>query len=167
MNKDVLLGRRVKVTVNGKGYVVEVAGSLLSSPVTVKVNGQPYVVDVEPAEVTTKKAPSAAVHEAVTRPTAAPPKAPTPTAPAGPSVASLKAPMPGVIIEVTAKAGDRVKYGQPMCTLEAMKMNNTIRSPRDGVVATSEVSVGKSVVHGEVLFTFEVSAAAPEETESE
>jgi biotin carboxyl carrier protein len=167
MDKDVLLGRRVKVTVNGKSYVVEVAGSLTSSPVTVKVNGQPYVVDVESAEVMTKKAPSAAVHDTVMRETAAPPKAPTPVAPAGPSVSNLKAPMPGAIIEVMAKPGDRVKYGQQLCTLEAMKMNNHIRSPRDGVVATVEVSVGQTVMHGAVLFTFEVDAAIPAETESE
>jgi biotin carboxyl carrier protein len=166
MDKDVLLGRRVKVTVNGKSYVVEISGSLSSSPVTVKVNGQPYVVDVEPAEVTTKKVPSATVQTAM-RETAAPPKAPTPVGPAGPTVPNVKAPMPGVIIEVAAKPGDRVKYGQPLCTLEAMKMNNTIRSPRDGVVATVEVSVGQTVMHGQVLATFELDAVIPAESESE
>lgn len=160
MNGNVLSSRRVKVTVNGKGYLVEVLGSLTSSPVTVKVNGQPYVVDLEMAEVITKPsdAPAAALNTVV-RETAAPPKAPTPTAPAGPSVPHLKAPMPGNIIEIKTQPGDRVKYGQPLMTLEAMKMKNAIRSPRDGVVATVEVSQGETVGHGQILVTFQVEEA--------
>jgi biotin carboxyl carrier protein len=160
MNGQVLSGRRVKVTVNGKSYVVEVMGSLSSSPVTVNVNGQPYVVDVEAAEVMSKPAEAAAeALDTVVRETAAPAKAPTPTAPAGPSVPNMKAPMPGTIIEVMAKPGQRVKYGQPLCTLEAMKMKNAIRSPRDGVVATVEVSEGQTVTHGQLLVTFQVDGA--------
>lgn len=157
MDSNILLGRSVKVLVNGKSYLVEVIGSLTNSPVTVKVNGKPYVVDVEAAEVVTRPtlAPAAALHTVV-RETAAPPKAPVPTAPAGPSVSSLEAPMPGVIIEVLVQPGDRVKYGQRLGTLEAMKMKNAIRSPRDGVVATVEVSPGQTVTHGQVLFTFEM-----------
>ncbi|NJN95785.1 MAG: acetyl-CoA carboxylase biotin carboxyl carrier protein subunit [Anaerolineales bacterium] len=160
MNGNVLSSRRVKVTVNGKGYLVEVLGSLTSSPVTVNVNGQPYVVDVEAAEMVTRPsdAPAAAL-DTVVRETAAPEKAPTPAGPAGPTVPHLKAPMPGNIIEVKAKPGDRVKYGQPLMTLEAMKMKNAVRSPRDGVVATVEVSEGTTVAHGQVLVTFQVDGA--------
>jgi biotin carboxyl carrier protein len=157
MDSNVLRGRCVKVTVNGKSYLVEVRGSLANSPVTVTVNGHPYLVDVEPAEIVTKPAyaPAAALNTMV-RETAAPPKAPPPTGPAGPSVSSLRAPMPGAIIEILARPGDRVKYGQPMCTLEAMKMKNAVRSPRDGVVATVEINPGQTVAHGQVLFTFQV-----------
>jgi biotin carboxyl carrier protein len=157
MDSNVLFSRTVKVTVNGKPYLVEVLGSLTSSPVTVKVNGHPFVVDVEAAEVITKPTPApAAALDTVVRETAAPAKAPTPAGPAGPVVPSLKAPMPGVIIEIAAKPGERVKYGQTLCTLEAMKMKNAVRSPRDGVVATIEISPGETVAHGQVLFTFEV-----------
>ncbi|GAB4440410.1 MAG: acetyl-CoA carboxylase biotin carboxyl carrier protein subunit [Anaerolineae bacterium] len=160
MNGNVLSSRRVKVTVNGKGYLVEVLGSLTSSPVTVNVNGQPYVVDVEPADTIAKPtAASATALDTVVRETAAPPKAPTPTAPAGPSVPHLKAPMPGNIIEIKTQPGDRVKYGQPLMTLEAMKMKNAVRSPRDGVVATVEVSQGETVGHGQILVTFQVEGA--------
>jgi biotin carboxyl carrier protein len=157
MDGNVLLGRRVKVTVNGKSYLVEVIGSLTSSPVTVNVNGQPYIVDVEAAEVVTKPtaAPAAAL-DPVVREMAAPQKAPLPAGPAGPIVPSLRAPMPGAIIEILVQPGDRVKYGQPLCTLEAMKMKNAVRSARDGVVATIEVSPGQTVAHGQVLFTFQV-----------
>ncbi len=159
MNGQVLLGRRVKVTVNGKHYMVEVMGSLTNSPITVNVNGQPYVVDVETADVVTK--PTESPLDKVVRETSAPQKAPPPDSPAGPTVANLKAPMPGTIIEVLAKPGARVKYGQQLFTLEAMKMKNAIRSPRDGLVTSVEVEAGQTVSHGQVLVTFEASAASP------
>lgn len=159
MDGQVLLNRRVKVMVNGKGYLVEVLGSLTSSPVTVNVNGQPYVVDVEAAEAITRPSDTPAALDTVVRETAAPEKAPTPAGPAGPTVPHLKAPMPGNIIEVKVKPGERVKYGQPLMTLEAMKMKNAIRSPRDGVVATVEASEGQTVAHGQVLVTFQVEGA--------
>ena len=160
MNGNVLSSRRVKVMVNGKAYLVEVLGSLTSSPVTVNVNGQPYLVDIEAAEVVTKpsQAPGVAL-DTVVRETAAPEKAPPPAGPAGPTVPHLKAPMPGVIIEVLVKPGDRIKYGQPLMTLEAMKMKNAVRSPRDGVVATVEASEGQTVAHGQVLVTFQLDGA--------
>ena len=91
MDGNVLLGRRVKVTINGKPYLVEVMGSLVSTPVTVKVNGQPYVVNVEAEQVITRPilAPGEAL-DTIVRETAAPPKAPAPAGPAGPLVPSLR-----------------------------------------------------------------------------
>jgi biotin carboxyl carrier protein len=67
--------------------------------------------------------------------------------------------MPGVIIEVKVKPGEQVKYGQPLMTLEAMKMKNAVRSPRDGVVATVEASEGQTVAHAQILVTFQVDEA--------
>jgi glutaconyl-CoA/methylmalonyl-CoA decarboxylase subunit gamma len=156
MDGKALLGRSVKVTVNGKSYLVEVMGSLTSSPVTVHVNGRPYVVDVKAAEVVTKPTSAPAANlDTVVRETAAPQKAPLPAGPIGPRILSLRAPMPGVITEVLVQPGDRVKYGQPLCTLEAMKMKNAVRSPRDGVVASIEISAGQTVAHGQVLVNFQ------------
>jgi biotin carboxyl carrier protein len=147
--------RRVKVIVNGKPYVVEV-GDLMASPITVNVNGRPYLVNLEASGMETIR-PDAQVEalERVARQTSVPEKAPTPSGPAGPLVKQVKAPMPGNVLDVTVKAGDSVTFGQPLCALEAMKMKNVIRSPRDGVIAAVEVTHGQSVVHGAVLFTFE------------
>ena len=147
--------RRVKVVVNGKPYVVEV-GDLMASPITVHVNGRPYLVDVDVAGLETIP-PDAQVTalETVARQTSAPEKAPTPPGPAGPMVKQVRAPMPGNILDISVKPGDSVGFGQSLCTLEAMKMKNIIRSPRDGVIATVETSNGQSVTHGAVLFTFE------------
>jgi glutaconyl-CoA/methylmalonyl-CoA decarboxylase subunit gamma len=66
----------------------------------------------------------------------------------------VKAPIPGVIIQVDVKAGDEVQAGQQLCVLEAMKMNNSIRSARAGTVAAVHVTVGQQVKHGQLLVEF-------------
>ncbi len=147
--------RRLKVIVNGKPYTVEV-GDLTASPITVNVNGRPYLVNIETARLETVPADEPVVAlETVARETSAPEKAPIPTGPAGPQVHQVTAPMPGNILDIAVKPGDRVSYRQRLCSLEAMKMKNAIRSPRDGVIASVEVTEGQTVAHGDVLFTFE------------
>lgn len=157
MDGQALLGRKVKVIVNGKSYLVEVQGNLTKLPVTVNVNGQPYVVDVDTAETVTKPAgTSTAALDTVVRRTSIPEKVSAPVSPPGPTIPYLKAPMPGAIVEVKVAPGDQVKFGQHLCTLEAMKMKNAIRSPRDGVVVSVEVNEGQMVTHGQILVTFQV-----------
>ena len=63
--------------------------------------------------------------------------------------------MPGNILDIAVQAGDKVRFGQPLCALEAMKMKSAIRSPRDGVIAEVQVAEGQSVGYGDILFTFE------------
>ena len=61
--------------------------------------------------------------------------------------------MPGSIIKVNAKVGDSVKQGDVLCVLEAMKMENDILAPADGVVASVEVTQGATVATDAVLIT--------------
>jgi biotin carboxyl carrier protein len=63
--------------------------------------------------------------------------------------------MPGVILSIAVKPGDSVARGQPLLVLEAMKMKNPIKSPREGTVSEVRVSAGQSVGYGDVLVTFE------------
>jgi biotin carboxyl carrier protein len=61
------------------------------------------------------------------------------------------APMPGKIVRVLVKKGDRVEAGQGLCVVEAMKMQNEIRSPKTGTVERLQVSEGQAVNSGESL----------------
>jgi len=59
--------------------------------------------------------------------------------------------MPGTILSVSVKQGDTVKKGQVLMVLEAMKMENEIVSPKDGVIASVSVCAGTSVNTGVAL----------------
>ena len=63
----------------------------------------------------------------------------------------IVAPMPGKVVRVLVKAGDKVEVGQGMLVVEAMKMQNEIRSPKGGTVVRLHVKEGQPVNAGEVL----------------
>jgi biotin carboxyl carrier protein len=67
---------------------------------------------------------------------------------------NIKAPMPGLIIDLKVKNGDMVKAGDPLLILEAMKMENIIKSPGEGVVKTVKIKKGESVEKNQVLIEF-------------
>lgn len=64
---------------------------------------------------------------------------------------SLNAPMPGSVVEVLVKPGDAVTEGQALLKMEAMKMEQTVSSPRDGVVESVHFGVGEQVEAGATL----------------
>ena len=64
------------------------------------------------------------------------------------------APMPGVILEVSVKAGDTVERGQQLAILDAMKMHNVIGAPRAGTIAEVFVVAGQNVDHGAAIVKF-------------
>ena len=115
----------------------------------ITVNGVAYSVSVE--ETAAGAAPVAAAPAAPKAPAApaAAPKAAAPAAAAG--AVSVKAPMPGNILDVKVKAGDSVKAGDVLAILEAMKMENEIVAPQDGTVASVNVNKGDTVNSGDVL----------------
>ncbi len=74
----------------------------------------------------------------------------------------IKAPMPGLVLRINAKVGDTVKKDQVVMVMEAMKMENEIYAPCDGVVSSIPVSQGQQLQSGEVLMTIGgVAVAAP------
>ena len=73
---------------------------------------------------------------------------------AGNKVNNIKAPMPGLIIDLKVKEGDIVKQHDPLLILEAMKMENVIKSPGDGTVKSVKVQKGSSVEKNQVLIEF-------------
>lgn len=66
----------------------------------------------------------------------------------------LKAPMPGSILDVLCKPGDEVKKGDPLLILEAMKMENVIKSSGEGVVDVVHIIKGQNVDKNHVLISF-------------
>ena len=97
----------------------------------ITVNGKTYDVTVEEAGA----APAAPA------PAAAPAAAPTASA----GAVTVKAPMPGTILDIKVTAGAAVKKGDVLCILEAMKMENDICAPQDGTVDAVLVNKGDSV----------------------
>ena len=61
------------------------------------------------------------------------------------------APMPGKVVRLLVKVGDKVEAGQGLLVVEAMKMQNEIRSPKSGVVERLQAKEGQPVNAGEVL----------------
>lgn len=70
-------------------------------------------------------------------------------------VNDVKAPMPGLILEVKVQPGQEVKKGDPIMILEAMKMENILKSPGDGVVKEVKVQVRQNVEKNQVLILFQ------------
>ena len=70
-------------------------------------------------------------------------------------VNDIKAPMPGLILEVNVKEGDQVKEGDYLLVLEAMKMENTLTAPRDGIVKSISIANGDTVEKNQLLIEME------------
>ena len=108
----------------------------------VTVNGTVYEVELE--EIT------GAVPAAAPAPAAEKPAAPAPAAPAGEGE-RITSPMPGTILAVNVTPGQSVKKGDVLMILEAMKMENEIMCPRDGVVGSVQAAKGAAVESGTLL----------------
>jgi len=67
---------------------------------------------------------------------------------------NIKAPMPGLVIDLKVTTGDTVKAGDPLLILEAMKMENILKSPGDGTIKNVKIKKGESVEKGQVLIEF-------------
>lgn len=125
------------VTLNGKDYEVEVG------------QGSAQVLSVSAAG--TAAPVSTPVRAAA--PAAVPAPAPV-AAPAAPAAGkAVNAPMPGTVLKMLVKQGDKVTNGQVLLVLEAMKMENEIFAPCDGTVTSVAVKEGSSVNSGDAMVT--------------
>ena len=111
---------------------------------TITVNGTAYEVTVEETG-STASAPAA-------RPAAAP-KAPVKKAAGAAGSLKIDAGASGKVFKINTKPGDAVKPGDPILTLEVMKMETPVVAPKAGTVASIEVSEGQMVEAGDLLAT--------------
>ena len=130
-----------EVTVGDESYAVTLAGDEAMA-------GE--VVAAAPRAAAPKSAPAPAA--AGGAPAAAPVARKQPAG--GGGKGAVKAPMPGVILEVSVKAGDKVTRGQQIAVLDAMKMHNVIGAPRAGTIAEVFVVAGQNVDHGDAIVKF-------------
>jgi 3-methylcrotonyl-CoA carboxylase alpha subunit len=68
--------------------------------------------------------------------------------------------MPGKVVQLLVKAGDKVKRGQALAVLEAMKMEHTLSAPADETVASVAVAAGDQVAEGTIVIRFARDDAA-------
>lgn len=71
------------------------------------------------------------------------------------AINDIKAPMPGLILDVSVKPGDLVNEGDYLLVLEAMKMENTLTAPRNGMVKAVSIKKGDTVDKGQLLIEME------------
>ncbi len=119
-----------RVRLGGTQHRVEVRGT------QVFVDGQPHAVSAEPAAFDPSSAASVGV------------------AGSG-GVLEVRPPMPGRVVKIRVAVGDRVKRGQTLVVLEAMKMQNEIPAPGDAVVRSLSVSEGESIPGDRVIAVLE------------
>ena len=143
---------KYKITVNNKSYEVEIE-DINKRPVVAFVDGDRFEVMPENADQAETKKESVRKTESKTfNPNPAPAAVPSPNLAL--SGNTQTAPLPGTVIEVFVKAGDKVEAGQVILVIEAMKMKNSIRSVYSGTVGEVFVSTGQSVAHKQELIKF-------------
>jgi len=147
------------LTINQKEYRAEV-GEINAEYALIQVNGREFRVDLK--QLALSKLMPMAVVAAEARPAspAAQPAfgvAPAPASPAAPAAATgdassmVKAPLPGLIIDVKVSEGQKVKAGQNIVVMEAMKMENQIQATTDGTVKKIFVKKGDNVAEGNAM----------------
>ena len=70
----------------------------------------------------------------------------------------VMSPMPGTLISFSVQEGDHVELGQELCIVEAMKMQNIVRAPREGYISKVKVKQGAALVTDQVIMEFEIES---------
>ena len=135
--------KKYKFTINGNKYAVEI-DSVEEQTINLEVNGTPYTVLVD-KEIKQQKTPK------LVRSVAVPSTDHAVQVKSSVKTGTIKSPLPGTILEIFVKPGDKVSVGQRILLLEAMKMENNIESDKAGTVTEIKISKGDAVMEGDVL----------------
>jgi glutaconyl-CoA/methylmalonyl-CoA decarboxylase subunit gamma len=147
------------LTINQKEYRAEV-GEINAEFALIQVNGKEFRVDLK--QLGLGKLMPVATLAAEARPVTlggqpaigvapAPAAPPAAAASTGEASSMVKAPLPGLIIDVKVREGEKVKAGQNIIVMEAMKMENQIQATTDGTVKKIFIKKGDNVAEGNAL----------------
>ena len=140
--------KEYKIKINGNNYNVTI-DEVEDNVAKVEVNGTPYNVEFE--KPISKPKTISVVNKPAAAPAAGAAPASKPSAPAASGAGStVNSPLPGVVLEIKVKDGDKVTKGQVIMVLEAMKMENAIEAPCEGTI-TVKAQKGDSVLEGATL----------------
>lgn len=143
-----------KITVNDKTYEVEIE-DINARPVVARVDGTRFEVNPANGEQTEGQKESREIQNLVEKKFETANQSVVASSP-NPAISgnTLTAPLPGTVIEVFVKVGEKVEAGQVILIIEAMKMKNSIRSTHSGTIKEVLVSAGQSVAHKQALVKF-------------
>lgn len=147
--------KEYKYKINGMKFTVNV-GDIVDNEANVEVNGVPYKVELD------RKAPQKPAlsqsgktnfgDKAAEKKPASKPQA---QAPVAGNAEAVKSPLPGTVTSIDVAVGDTVKAGDRVAVLEAMKMDNDIRTSKAGVVKKICVNPGDAVLEGADIMIIE------------
>jgi glutaconyl-CoA/methylmalonyl-CoA decarboxylase subunit gamma len=144
---------KINLQIQGKKYTVSV-GDIHARPIKAEVDGEEF--EVWPQEMETPERSSTTSN--IPGPVLSQPAAVKPVrdqVSSGSHSDQVQAPIPGVIVDIKVKPGDKVGYGKELCVLEAMKMKNSIRANRDGIIKAVHAKIGEHVHQSQLLVEFE------------
>ncbi len=134
--------KKYKFRIRGNTYEVEIK-EIEGKQAEIEVNGTVYHVEIEKDIKKTKtprlirsKVPIEKINSAI---------------PKLQGIYQVKAPLPGLILKINVKEGDKVKKGDVLLIMEAMKMENNIMSEKDGVVTSVKRAEGESVLQNDII----------------
>lgn len=149
--------KEYKYKINGMKFTVAV-GDIVDNEASVEVNGIPYKVEIDRA-TSTKQKPALTQSgktnfgdRPVEKKAAASKPAPVVTKGAA---GAIKAPLPGTIMSIDVKVGDKVNVGDKVAVLEAMKMENDVRADKGGTVSKICVNPGEAILEGADIIVLE------------
>ncbi len=140
--------KKYKLTIRGNNYEVDIL-SIEDDKAEVEVNGSRYEVDIHQTVKKSTKTPILIRTQTTPTGDADTKRTSKPSAPKGAGL--IKAPLPGTILEMKCKVGDVVKNGGLILIMEAMKMENNIKTNIDGTITKIFVNAGDSVLEGDSL----------------
>lgn len=145
--------KEYKYKINGMKFTVAI-GDIVDNEATVEVNGVPYKVELERKAAPQKPVLAQSGHTNH-GPAAEIKSKPAPKPVIAGTAEGVKSPLPGTVVSINVNVGDTVKSGDKIAVLDAMKMENDIRTTKGGVVKSILVKVGDAILEGTDIMIIE------------